>query len=49
MESLIQTNNHVVKHDQGDAVKREQRAVELEMKVLMVELEEKLENVFHLM
>ena len=48
MESLIQINNHAVKHDQGDAVKRGQRAVELEMKVLMVK-EEKLENVFHLM
>ena len=48
MESLIQTNSHAVKHDQDDAVKREQKAVELEMKVLMVE-QEKLENVFHLM
>ena len=48
MESLIQTNSHAVKHDQGDAVKRELKVVELEMKVLMVK-EEKLENVFHLM
>ena len=48
MGSLIQTNNHAVKHGQGDAAKREQRVVELEMKVLMVK-EEKLENVFHLM
>ena len=48
MESLIQINNHAVKHDQVDGVIKELKVVVLEMKVLMVK-EEKLENVFHLM